>query len=109
MCARRGLDILVRHFFSNGGTVGRQGRQYRSNHGTLRHQRPPVRIAQRPVHPWRDIFFATSWLFFELPTAVLLAVFVGTGWLGYLQHVGTPAQPRSAVVVPVDPARPGGH
>ncbi|WP_157393364.1 hypothetical protein [Nocardia terrae] len=83
----------------------RQGRQYRSNHGTLRHQRPPVRVTRR-AHPVRDVVFATGWLLLELPTAVLLAIFVGTGWLGYLQHAGTPAQPRSAVVVPAEsPAR----
>ncbi|MEU6580335.1 hypothetical protein [Nocardia sp. NPDC046763] len=87
--------------------VGRQGGQYRTNHGTLRHQRPPVRVTGRPAHPVRDDVFAAGWLVFELPTAVLLAVFVGTGWLGYLHHTGTPAQPRSAVVVPADPARPG--
>ncbi|MFE3000150.1 hypothetical protein ACFXG4_34775 [Nocardia sp. NPDC059246] len=89
--------------------VGRQGGQYRTNHGTLQHQRPPVRVTQRPAHPAREVVFATGWLIFELPTAVLLAVFVGTGWLGYLQHAGTPAQPRSAVVVPADTARPGSH
>ncbi|MFE2960241.1 hypothetical protein [Nocardia tengchongensis] len=89
--------------------VGRQGRQYRTNHGTLRHQRPPVRVTRRPAHPLRDVVFATSWLIFELPTAVLLAVFVGTGWLGYLQQAGTPAQPRSAVVVPAETAHQDGH
>ncbi|MFE3099171.1 hypothetical protein [Nocardia tengchongensis] len=89
--------------------VGRQGRQYRTNHGTLRHQRPPVRVTQRPADPLRDVVFATSWLLFELPTAVLLAVFVGTGWLGYLQHAGTPAQPRSAIVVPAETAHQDGH
>ncbi|MEC3956077.1 hypothetical protein VMT65_23780 [Nocardia sp. CDC153] len=82
--------------------MGRQGRQFRSNHGTLRHQRPPVRVT-RPARPLRDTVFAVGWLAVELPTAVLLAVFVGTGWLGYIQHAGTPAQPRSAVVVPVEP------
>ncbi|BEK88549.1 hypothetical protein KP696_32975 [Nocardia seriolae] len=83
--------------------VGRQGTQYRSNHGTLRHQRPPVRV-HRSAHPVRDAVFATGWLILELPTAVLLAVFVGTGWLGYVQHTGTPTQPRSAVVVPAETA-----
>lgn len=50
---------------------------------------------------------APGWLLFELPTAVLLAIFVGTGWLGYAQHSGTPAQPRPAVVVPADHPIPG--
>ncbi|GAB2536284.1 hypothetical protein [Nocardia heshunensis] len=88
--------------------MGRQGRQYRSNHGTLRHQRPPVRATHvaRPAHSVRDVLCATGWFIFELPTAVLLAVFVGTGWLGYVQHAGTPAQPRSAVVVPADAPAP---
>ncbi|AYF73916.1 hypothetical protein D7D52_08625 [Nocardia yunnanensis] len=84
--------------------MGRQGRQYRSNHGTLRHQRPPVEVI-RPApepHSLREALAATGWLLFELPTAVLLAVFVGTGWLGYVQHAGTPAQPRSAVVAPAE-------
>ncbi|MGW4247101.1 hypothetical protein [Nocardia sp. NPDC004722] len=54
----------------------------------------------------REVLCATGWFVFELPTAVLLAVFVGTGWLGYLQHAGTPAQPRSAVVVPADAPAP---
>ncbi|WP_153407387.1 hypothetical protein [Nocardia macrotermitis] len=42
-----------------------------------------------------------GWLLLELPTALLLAVFVGTGWLGYAQH-GRPTTdgPLSAVVVP---------
>ncbi|GAB0105001.1 hypothetical protein JMUB6875_39790 [Nocardia sp. JMUB6875] len=86
--------------------VGRQGRHYRSGHGSLRHQRPPIR-STRAAHPVRDAVFATGWLLFEFPTAVLLAVFVGTGWLGYIQHAGTPAQPRSAVVVPAETAEPG--
>ncbi|MTE14439.1 hypothetical protein [Nocardia aurantiaca] len=89
--------------------VGRQARQYRSNHGTLQHQRPPVRVTRRPADPAHDVLVATGWLIFDLPTAVLLAVFVGTGWLGYLQHAGTPAQPRSAVVAPAETAGPGGH
>lgn len=85
--------------------MARQGRQNRSTHGTLRQQRPPVRTApRRPAA--RDTVASTGWLIVELPTAVLLAVFVGTGWLGYVQHAGTPAQPRSAVVVP---AGPSGH
>ncbi|MEV6772212.1 hypothetical protein AB0N05_26640 [Nocardia sp. NPDC051030] len=80
-----------------------QGRHQRSDHGTIARQRPPVRIA-RPAHrrPTREAVFSAGWLLMELPTAVLLAVFVGTGWLGYVQHSGTPAQPRPAVVVPVD-------
>lgn len=91
--------------------MGRQGRQYRSNHGTLRHQRPPLRTVRshrpaRPAHSVREVLCATGWFIFELPTAVLLAVFVGTGWLGYIQHAGTPAQPRSAVVVPAEAPAP---
>ncbi|WP_157535183.1 hypothetical protein [Nocardia inohanensis] len=65
------------------------------------HQRPPVRIT-RPAP--RETVYTTAWLLLDLPTAVLLAVFVGTGWLGYAQHFGSPDQPRPAVVVPADTA-----
>gem|GEM_PF-6528359 len=53
-----------------------------------------------------------GWLLVEFPTALLLAVFVGTGWLGYAQH-GRPTTdaPVPAVVVPAPgeaPFGPGG-
>ncbi|WP_157120977.1 hypothetical protein [Nocardia miyunensis] len=57
------------------------------------------------VLPWCP----PGWLLLELPTALLLAVFVGTGWLGYAQH-GRPTtgRPIPAVVLPApDPAAPG--
>ncbi|WP_157573830.1 hypothetical protein [Nocardia jejuensis] len=60
----------------------------------------------RPTRTTRDAVFSTGWLLMELPTAVLLAVFVGTGWLGYAQPAGGPSQPRPAVVVPVDQPDP---
>ncbi|MGV9677904.1 hypothetical protein ACWDSJ_21725 [Nocardia sp. NPDC003482] len=42
------------------------------------------------------------WLLVELPTALLLAVFVGTGWLGYA-GTGDPAPvPAEVVVAPAD-------
>ncbi|WP_040719654.1 hypothetical protein [Nocardia veterana] len=45
-----------------------------------------------------------GWLLLELPTALLVAVFVGTGWLGY---AGTdrpiPDPPLTVVVAPGDP------
>ncbi len=43
----------------------------------------------------------SGWLLLEFPTALLMAVFVGTGWLGYAQH-GRPTidGPIPAVVVP---------
>ncbi|MEU0541900.1 hypothetical protein ABZ319_18730 [Nocardia sp. NPDC005978] len=70
-------------------------------------QRPPVRISRvaprkAPPRTGLDAVLTPGWLILELPTAILLAVFVGTGWLGYAQHSGTPAQPRPAVVVPAD-------
>ncbi|MCU1643172.1 MAG: hypothetical protein JWN03_3447 [Nocardia sp.] len=84
--------------------MGRQ--QYGSGNGSLGRPRPPVRTSRRqPVPEYRSVresVLAPGWLLLELPTAVLLAVFVGTGWLGYAQHSGTPAQPRPAVVVPAD-------
>ncbi|MBF6064368.1 hypothetical protein IU500_21940 [Nocardia terpenica] len=45
-----------------------------------------------------------GWLLLELPTSLLLAVFVGTGWLGYAQH----ARPVHAGAIPavVAPAVP---
>lgn len=81
----------------------------RTKYSSIRHQRPPVRVT-RLYHPprprtTREAILASGWLLLELPTAVLLAVFVGTGWLGYAQHSGTPAQPRPAVVVPADHPR----
>ncbi|MFI1917698.1 hypothetical protein [Nocardia sp. NPDC020380] len=83
--------------------MARQGRHGGSTHGTLRNQRPPVQATpRRPVRQVREVVFTPGWLAFELPTAVLLAIFVGTGWLGYAQHGGTPAQPRPAVVIPAD-------
>lgn len=73
------------------------------------HQRPPVRIT-RPARPTpQDSAYSVAWMLLDLPTAVLLAVFVGTGWLGYAQHFGSPDQPRPAVVVPAETAHPGGH
>jgi hypothetical protein len=55
-----------------------------------------------PPEPW----YAPGWLLLEFPTALLLAVFVGTGWLGYAQH-GRPSDgPIPAVVVPAPPADP---
>ncbi|MBL1073929.1 hypothetical protein JK358_05940 [Nocardia sp. 2] len=87
--------------------MGRQAsKPRRAAHGTLARQRPPIRrIATRPAPP-RDPAFTPASLLFELPTALLLAVFVGTGWLGYAQTSGTPAQPRPAVVVPVELPQP---
>src|SRR5689334_17986074 len=81
LCAPRRSVILGSAVLSTmEALVGRQGRHYRSGHGSLQHQRPPIRPT-RAAHPVRDAVFATSWLLFEFPTAVLLAVFVGTGWL----------------------------
>ncbi|MFF2549930.1 hypothetical protein ACFVUS_02975 [Nocardia sp. NPDC058058] len=86
--------------------------QQHTRHGSIGRQRPPVRAHRlthpaRTPHPARDSVLAPGWLLYELPTAVLLAIFVGTGWLGYAQHSGTPAQPRPAVVVPADHPVPG--
>ncbi|WP_067541808.1 hypothetical protein [Nocardia crassostreae] len=89
--------------------MGRQARQQqRIVHGTISRQRPPVRPAQRKraPRPLRDTTFTPAWLILDFPTAVLLAVFVGTGWLGYAQTSGTPAQPRPAVVVPAEHPAP---
>jgi hypothetical protein len=66
--------------------------------------RRPERVARRgesAASPWTG-----WWLLLEMPTALLLAAFVGTGWLGYLERTG-PGTARPAVVVPAhDPARP---
>ena len=50
---------------------------------------------------WTGLWGPSGWLLVEFPTALLLAVFVGTGWLGYAQQ-GRPTRdaPIPAVVVP---------
>ncbi|WP_216894666.1 hypothetical protein [Nocardia alni] len=46
-------------------------------------------------------WFAPGWMLLEFPTAILMAVFVGTGWLGYAQHGRLNSDtPIPAVVVP---------
>ncbi|MQY31453.1 hypothetical protein [Nocardia aurantia] len=42
-----------------------------------------------------------GWLLVELPSALLLAVFVGTGWLGYARQ-DRPSDPAPAVTSPAD-------
>ncbi|MCX4092722.1 hypothetical protein [Nocardia sp. alder85J] len=42
-----------------------------------------------------------GWLLVEMPSALLLAVFVGTGWLGYARH-DQPSAPAPTVVSPTD-------
>ncbi|MBF6180401.1 Uncharacterised protein [Nocardia otitidiscaviarum] len=68
----------------------------RTARSALAHPRPPIRRAARsePLYP-------PGWLLLELPTAILLAVFIGTGWLGYAHPTG-PTHPQPAVVVPLD-------
>lgn len=45
-----------------------------------------------------------GWLLLELPTALLVAVFVGTGWLGYAEaDRPVPDPPLTAVVAPDGP------
>ncbi len=45
-----------------------------------------------------------GWLLPELPTALLVAVFVGTGWLGYAgADRPVPDPPMTAVVAPSGP------
>lgn len=69
----------------------------RQGRGTV--QRGPVRTP-----PWCP----PGWLLLELPTALLLAVFVGTGWLGYAQNGRSTTGPIPAVVAPApDPVVPG--
>ncbi|RMI32281.1 hypothetical protein EBN03_14955 [Nocardia stercoris] len=60
-----------------------------------------MRRGTEPAPLW-----SPGWMLLELPTALLLAAFVGTGWLGYLQHDNTD-RPRAAVVAPApqDPGR----
>ncbi len=45
-----------------------------------------------------------GWLLLELPTALLIAVFVGTGWVGYAasEVEPVPELPLTAVVAPGD-------
>ncbi|MRH88477.1 hypothetical protein GFY24_13650 [Nocardia sp. SYP-A9097] len=81
--------------------------QQHSRHNSIGRQRSPIRSHRlthpaRTQHPARESAAAPNWLLLELPTAILLAIFVGTGWLGYAQPSGTPSQPRPAVVVPAD-------
>ncbi|WP_024804763.1 hypothetical protein [Nocardia sp. BMG51109] len=67
----------------------------------------PTERAGRPraAHPVLD--YPPSWLFLDLPTAVLLAVFVGTGWLGYAwPNDAETDPPMSVVVVPAENAAP---
>ncbi|WP_157117263.1 hypothetical protein [Nocardia vaccinii] len=62
-------------------------------------ERGPVRTL-----PWCP----PGWLLLELPTALLLAVFVGTGWLGYAQQGRPTTGPLPAVVAPSPgPPAPG--
>ncbi|MEV5650777.1 hypothetical protein AB0L57_21215 [Nocardia sp. NPDC052254] len=45
-----------------------------------------------------------GWLLLELPTALLVAVFVGTGWLGYAgADRPVPDPPLTAVIAPGGP------
>ncbi|WP_306364816.1 hypothetical protein [Nocardia sp. CC227C] len=76
----------------------------RTARSALAHPRPPVR--RRPTS--REPLYPPGWLLLELPTAILLAVFIGTGWLGYAHPTG-PAQPQPAVVVPVESPAPDQH
>ncbi|MBF6331311.1 hypothetical protein [Nocardia transvalensis] len=46
-----------------------------------------------------------GWLLLELPTALLLAVFVGTGWLGYAQPRPPAERPAQVVIAPADAAQ----
>ncbi|MBF6170464.1 hypothetical protein [Nocardia blacklockiae] len=63
---------------------------------------------ERAAHPEPLVpGWTPGWLLLDLPTALLLAVFVGTGWLGYAQP--GPAEvsgPSPAVVVPTEGALP---
>ncbi len=52
--------------------------------------------------------WSLGWMLLELPTALLLGAFVGTGWLGYLQH-DSPDRPRAAVVAPAPQDPSTGH
>ncbi len=69
------------------------------NSGTLRRGREIPTVQLVPETGLASI--PAGWLLPELPTALLLAVFVGTGWLGY---AGTdrpvPDPPLTAVVAP---------
>ncbi|WP_280267082.1 hypothetical protein [Nocardia wallacei] len=68
----------------------------------------PIERATRPTGSPKSaatLTFSPTWLLLDLPTAVLVAVFVGTGWLGYTQP--GPAEvdaPTPALVVPTEPA-----
>ncbi|GAB2696233.1 hypothetical protein [Nocardia thraciensis] len=70
----------------------------------------PIERAARPSGSPKfaaALNFSPTWLLLDLPTAVLVAVFVGTGWLGYTQP--GPAEvdaPTPALVVPTDPVVP---
>ncbi|RDI67623.1 hypothetical protein [Nocardia pseudobrasiliensis] len=59
--------------------------------------------ACKPIAVGFRAYCPPGWLLLELPTALLLAVFVGTGWLGYAQPA-TPGsdRPAHAVVVPAE-------
>ncbi|MFI5776386.1 hypothetical protein [Nocardia sp. NPDC051570] len=58
-------------------------------------------VARKPVATGLRSYCPPGWLLLELPIALLLAVFVGTGWLGYAQHAApTFERPAQVVVLP---------
>ncbi|MCM6772283.1 hypothetical protein NDR87_01665 [Nocardia sp. CDC159] len=62
-------------------------------------------VARKPVATGFGAYCPPGWLLLELPTALLLATFVGTGWLGYAQHSGPPTdRPAQVVVQPAEEA-----
>ena len=46
--------------------------------------------------------YPRSWLLLDLPTAILLAVFVGTGWLGYAHPPSEHGSSSAVMVFPPD-------
>ncbi|WP_280273482.1 hypothetical protein [Nocardia wallacei] len=62
-------------------------------------------LAERPRHTAPA--YTPGWLLLDLPTALLVAVFVGTGWLGYAQ--AGPAEaggPTPTMVIPAESTHP---
>ncbi|MBO0855993.1 MAG: hypothetical protein J2P18_19760 [Nocardia sp.] len=59
---------------------------------------PPGQVWE-PAQPNGTSVLPAGWLLLELPTALLLAIWVGTGWLGYLGSERPALNTPTSVVV----------
>ncbi|BCK55385.1 hypothetical protein [Nocardia wallacei] len=75
------------------------GRVHGADYWSVPIPRREDRAERRPAPAWTP-----GWLLLDLPTALLLAVFVGTGWLGYAQPGPAEADaPTPTMVIPAEP------